>query len=386
MLKARLHFGLGVLCAANIFGHASNSETETGKKEMWQYSTGAEIHASPIVGDNGTIYVGSGDRFFYAFNADGSLKWKSEIGYAVPYSAGVSNDGIIYIPSDGLFALKSDGSMQRKISSANSQSPSSPAIAKDGTIFVDNARKVQAFWSNGELRWEITSTHAEPRIAPSIARDGTVYASGQRDPQPGIQIVAFRPDGTEIWTSNVGYGALDSGIALGADGTLYFGGVYKTLYAMDSSGREKWRFTAGGAIESTPVVGEDGTIYFGANDGKLYAVSPDGRLKWTFTAPGPVISSPAVDSNGRIYFTSTGSPGSLNALDANGHLLWTAVGSPNNRTQSNFKGTGSPVLDRDGTLYVGDGNGSLYAFTAGAGPAHSSWPMIRHDVSGSGRQ
>ena len=41
----------------------------------WSLNTGDSIASSPAVGADGTIYVGSWDRTFYAVNPNGSLKW-----------------------------------------------------------------------------------------------------------------------------------------------------------------------------------------------------------------------------------------------------------------------------------------------------------------------
>ena len=64
--------------------------------------------APPLAPDaNGTIYVGSRDKKFYAVNSDGSLKWFIETGGAIESSAAIDKDCTIYIAStDGkLYAI-----------------------------------------------------------------------------------------------------------------------------------------------------------------------------------------------------------------------------------------------------------------------------------------
>jgi outer membrane protein assembly factor BamB len=39
-------------------------------------------------------------------------------------------------------------------------------------------------------------------------------------------------------------------------------------------GTQKWEFLTGDAIHSSPALGKDGTIYFGGLDRKLYAINP----------------------------------------------------------------------------------------------------------------
>src|SRR5262245_48895371 len=45
-------------------------------KELWTFRTGGPVWHSPVYRD-GTLFVGSADRFLYALDAaDGSVKWK----------------------------------------------------------------------------------------------------------------------------------------------------------------------------------------------------------------------------------------------------------------------------------------------------------------------
>src|SRR5262245_29471875 len=57
--------------------------------------------------------------------------------------------------------------------------------------------------------------------------------------------------------------------------------------------RIKWTFPTGDRVVSSPVF-EDDTIYFGGDDGNVYAVETSGRQKWKQTTDGPVPATPAV--------------------------------------------------------------------------------------------
>jgi len=58
-----------------------------------------------------------------------------------------------------------------------------------------------------------------------------------------------------------------------------------TLHALDArTGKQRWRFTAGGRIDSPPTV-HKGTVLFGSADGHVYCLrSADGEMAWTFRA------------------------------------------------------------------------------------------------------
>jgi hypothetical protein len=62
----------------------------------WKFKTGGSVSSSPAISQDGTIYFGSYDNYFYAINPDGRLKWKFEVGGYVSSSPSISSDGIIY--------------------------------------------------------------------------------------------------------------------------------------------------------------------------------------------------------------------------------------------------------------------------------------------------
>jgi outer membrane protein assembly factor BamB len=142
----------------------------------------------------------------------------------------------------------------------------------------------------------------------------------------------------------------------------------------------KWRFKTGAAILSTPAVA-DGTVYVGGNDHFLYAVSAvDGTARWKFETQGRVTSSPAVD-RGRVYFGSF--DGNFYALDAaTGKERWKfAFESEHRFTARHIHGAepagesmpdpfdfylSSPAVVQ-GVVYVGSGDGNVYALDAGSG-------------------
>ncbi len=107
----------------------------------------------------------------------------------------------------------------------------------------------------------------------------------------------------------------------------------------------------GSSIASPPVVHGD-TVYFGANDRHLYALDKSGRLRWKFPTGGPVLSSPFI-SDGRIYFGS--SDKYIYCLDTGGNLVWKFL------TGDIF---GSYPALSGGVLYAASKDGNLYALSA----------------------
>ncbi len=48
--------------------------------QPWVFQTGRGIFSTPVIGADGTIYVGSADSYFYAIAPDGRLRWRLKTG------------------------------------------------------------------------------------------------------------------------------------------------------------------------------------------------------------------------------------------------------------------------------------------------------------------
>ncbi len=54
----------------------------TDGTEKWKYRMGDEVWSSPVLGQDGTVYIGSYDDHLYAISKNGTVKWKFKIGRA----------------------------------------------------------------------------------------------------------------------------------------------------------------------------------------------------------------------------------------------------------------------------------------------------------------
>jgi outer membrane protein assembly factor BamB len=103
-------------------------------------------------------------------------------------------------------------------------------------------------------------------------------------------------------------------------------------------------------IEANRLVNDHaGNVITADANGRLYAVSAEGTILWTFTKHLGIWSTPAVQENGQIIWAA----GQLTALLDDQQVLWTFGGDYSMRY--------SPVISRDGTIYVNGENGVLYA-------------------------
>jgi len=170
----------------------------------------------------------------------------------------------------------------------------------------------------------------------AIGNDGTIYFATHQS------LYAINPDGSKKNKSRLN-ASPGTGLVLGPDDVIYYGGVNGNLYAVNHDGSPKWEFSEPYGTPSTPSIGNDGTIYFGSDDHKFYAVNPDGTKKWHYWRTHGVLSS-AVGVDGTIYFGSK--DWRFYALNPNGSEKWQSF-----RTQDH--GWTAPAIGNNGAIYVG---------------------------------
>lgn len=297
------------------------------------------IDATPAVGADGTIYVGSYDGRFHAVSpTDGARKWSVDTGTFVVSSAAIAADGTIYFGAG-------DGKLR--------------AVSPTGTVK----------WTFAAGDWIDSS--------PAIGPDGAIYF-GSRD----RSLYAVNPDGTRRWQFATG-GRVDSSPAIGSDGTIYVGSADQRLYAVAPDGTKRWELITNGEILASPVLGADGTVYVAAVDQAFYAVdAADGSVRWKRTFSANSVSSAAVRGDGAIIFADDDCKvRALNPRD--GSDLWTF----DTEAPGYDYIESSPLVAPDGSIYVGSSDGMLYRINGSGSPLSlaSNWPSFRGGAARQGR-
>jgi len=315
----------GVAYFGNDSGAVSAVVVNTGASQ-WTYQTpsGAPIHTAPAIDSSGSAIVGS---------SDGSLYWISGAG-----------------------ALLNSLSLGGALTSPN---------VDNGEIFVAS--------TNGSI------------YGISDATDTVLWTSALSGPSSSAP--AFDP------VANVVVAGDSSGAVTAFNA---------------STGAQVWKTTTGGAVTASPMIFK-GNVYIGSADKNFYALNETtGAVSWQHALTGPIVASAASygagqvsigDSNGIAYlFTAAGGlqytlnakvasaivgisnvPGNTFLEFANGEVGMIRIGGPVPFGWSvQTKGTlsTSPAIV-DGTVYIGAGDGGLYAFTPqGANPLAKVKPPV----------
>ena len=217
--------------------------------QKWIFGVGINFNSTAAIGSDGTIYIGAMDGYLYAINPNGTEKWKSK--YGTPTVT------------------------------ADNSSGSTPAIGLDGTVyFAGVGNSINPFFkgilnaynpADGSIKWTVNLTEKVDKGGPAVAADGTIYVGGHEK-----KMVAYNPaDGSVKWSYTV-----DSPIevvpAIDNDGNIYFGDTGGSFHVVTPDGNKKWKVAKlGDQINTGAAIGKDGTIYVGANTagvGKLFAL------------------------------------------------------------------------------------------------------------------
>ena len=239
----------------------------------------------------------------------------------------------------------------------------SPALGRDGTIYLGTAAGLYAITNAGSVVSNKWIFGPGASSTPAIASDGTIYFQGRN-------FYAVNPDGSQKWAYPF-WSAGNCAPAIALDETIYTVADGR-LYAFTPGGAIKWTYNISSSYDdASPVIGPDGTIYI-ANDqwpSTLFALRPDGTLRWSVngfsSGSNPFIRdgiSPAIGSDGTIY--SCGA--TMNALAPDGTWLWS-------NAVDDFSDT-SPIIGPDGSIYVSGVYRSLHAINPDGAAAWQSLP------------
>ena len=176
-----------------VIEHMLSTKLEPWSRGVkWTFETVGSVDASPAIGSDGTVYVGSSyygnalfHGHFYAFHPNGWMKWMFETAGLVCSSLAVGADGTLYAgsscwdwdnpPHSGYFyAIHPDGTVKWMFETKGSVL-SSPVIDADGTIYAGSTDKhLYAFYPDGRVKWMVETT-GPVCSSPAIGWDGTIY-------------------------------------------------------------------------------------------------------------------------------------------------------------------------------------------------------------------
>jgi outer membrane protein assembly factor BamB len=162
--------------------------------------------------------------------------------------------------------------------------------------------------------------------------------------------------GKTLWTHATG-GPISAAPMLTGK-IAYAGSGHSVVAVSETTGTPLWSYATGGTVAATPALTTFATggiplLFAGSDDGTLYAINgTTGTLQWSLAHGQPIAGIATIDSV--VVFDTTA--GDVVAGRTYTSLkLWTVTTSP--------AGITAPPAIIDGAVYIGGGDGDLYAFT-----------------------
>ncbi len=287
-----------------------------------------DVRVCPTLGDTGEIYISTEDNYFRELLFEDSFKVVNEI--AVPQfgsSPALGLDGTIYgHDREDLYVIKDSSS--QKVLDQSRCSDAGPVVGTDGTIYTAAGYYFYAFNTDGSEKWKI-SLNKMVQSTPAIGKDGRIYVGTDDDYYGDSEFYCIDPnvaDKKVVWTFNT-VGHILASPVIDKDGNIYFGtagyddntGYNKDLgyfYSLTPAGELRWRYDMNKKrVFSTAAIGSSGTIYIGCDDGYLYAFNADGTVKWKYHAGRGITGSITIYKN-IVYVAND--RGNLHALRVEG--------------------------------------------------------------------
>ena len=302
------HTGLG---GAGVVTH--------GGSELWSYEGSSRYWYAPVIGPDGTLYLGSESGQLIAIGPEGDRLWTCPLGSGVSDSPAIGLNGTVLVTTqDGhLIAVGPDGAIEWD--TVVGEALSSPAVGRGGVIYAGTSSgDLVAFNPWGSVRWSLSTGQGVVR-APAVGPDGTVYFT-----TAGSMLFSVDPSGKVLWASLLQQSEKrwqrpsPSWPCVRPDGSVLVA-VEGTIVAISPDGRPDWSFVVEGTTLTAPSVGPDGTVYAGSSKDELIAIAPGGAVRWRFACTDVVEAPPAITSDGLVLFCCHNV---TVALFANGSLAW----------------------------------------------------------------
>jgi outer membrane protein assembly factor BamB len=158
----------------------------------WTFDAHGIVASSPSIAADGTIYVGSHDKNFYALAPDGKLKWKFATDGAIDAAPSIAADGTVYFSStDGyLYALAPDGTQRWRLQT-KSYTAATAVLDEEGKLYLAATKDYLFVSPEGKILFQQPTDVQMDMSAAVTANREVVYSV------PWLRVGSFNRD--HIW-------------------------------------------------------------------------------------------------------------------------------------------------------------------------------------------
>ncbi len=277
--------------------------------ERFTLALGSFILGTPAIAPDGTVYAGTWGAApkLYAIRCEGDIEWEFDANNNFNKCHPViGDDGTIYIGDNGgrFYAINPDGTEKWHYDSNGGFVPS-PCIGPDGEIyFAMVGSTIYGFNDLGQGSYDLFWQHVFPGEhmgnSPSVDGDGHVYCCGL---YLNTVWVCDPDTDTILWTFDAPDGFDEASVSIDTDGTIYIGCNDYNMYAVNPGGSVKWSTPVGGRVPSSVIIDPAGHLYFGTRDiGVFYCLNKtNGNVIWSYPTGETIRCTAAIAPDGTLY-------------------------------------------------------------------------------------
>jgi outer membrane protein assembly factor BamB len=164
----------------------------TAARVAWRFAAAADVEVSAAVAPDGTVVLGTNDRFEYGVSPAGRERWRVRRDVYTYSSPLTTPDGLVrYGDHRGrLFTVEASTGRVRRVDQAHGQIWTRPAIDARGNVVVGtHTGEIFAFSETGRQVLHV-KTGGSVESYPVSGPDGTTYLGSEDG-----RLYAVRPDG-----------------------------------------------------------------------------------------------------------------------------------------------------------------------------------------------
>lgn len=273
---------------------------------LWSVALGDRAYGTPLVHDDGTIYIGTDAKKLFALSPKGVTLFRLETEGEADTSAAFGKDGnVVFAAGTHVYSVRRGGDLAWRFA-ARGKVFTSPAVTDDGLVIVGSQdHRVHALGVAGALAWTV-DLGADVDGSPVVGDDGAIYVGTDAS-----DVVRLDGKGKVVWRTPVG-GFVRGALSIARNGDVLVGtyGPVPRVVRISPEGTVRGAFAIRGTgarefgIHGGPLEDDDGALYFGAQDDAVYALGPNGALRWRFETGGDVDGPLTMLSDGSLVVPS----------------------------------------------------------------------------------
>jgi outer membrane protein assembly factor BamB len=325
----------GYLYSLNSSTGATNWLKRVNNTNSIAFISPNSIYTTPVIGPNGTIYIGSNEGYLFALTTAGTIKWSYHAGYPLQSSPIMDASGSIYFGAGNNMYAVGDAGIEAYSKwltpfSTNAHVNSSPALGPNGLLYFGSddgyVYAINSF--TGLFVWSYNASTTLPAGVHPIYTSASVDASmnviiGNGSYMNGSLYYLDGLTGALIWQKNDFLGNYNGpfyNTVTPYGDTIYLSTIAYVFAINRLTGVTNWYYYNTNCYYTSVAIDASGTLYFGsikaktvnqytAKAGVLHCLTDNGTSwteNWALQVCNPGrLAPPVIGPNQTIYISAT---------------------------------------------------------------------------------